>query len=90
MPYEVPLTKTAKKIYLNLPSKLRAGLEKCFANLEINPKSTPNIKKIKGFQVDYRYQVGGWRILYEVNEDQKLVTVYEIKPRGDVYKHSHN
>jgi mRNA-degrading endonuclease RelE of RelBE toxin-antitoxin system len=34
---------------------------------------------------NYRYQVGGWRILYEVNEAQKVVTVYGIKPRGDVY-----
>lgn len=72
MPYEVKLTKTAKKIYLKLPSKLRVGLERCFANLEINPKSNPNVEKIKGYQADYRYQVGGWRILYEVNEAQKI------------------
>jgi mRNA interferase RelE/StbE len=89
MPYEVKLTKSAEKIYLKLPSKLRIGLEKCFANLEVNPKSNPNIEKIKGYQIDYRYQVGGWRILYEVNEDQQIVTVYEIRPRGDVYKHGH-
>ena len=89
MPYDVKVTKTARKVYLKLPAKLRAGLEKCFANLEVNPKSNPNVEKIKGYQIEYRYQVGGWRILYEVNDDQKIVTVYEIRPRGDVYKHGH-
>lgn len=37
----------------------------------------------------YRYQVGGWRIMYEVDEAKKLVSVYDIGPRGDVYKHGH-
>ncbi len=76
-----------KKVYLKIPAKLRSGLDKCFANLEINPRNNPNIEKIKGYKSDFRYQVGGWRILYEIDENQQIVTVYEIRPRGDVYKH---
>ncbi len=35
----------------------------------------------------YRYQVGGWRILFKVDDLNKEVRVYDIKPRGDAYKH---
>jgi mRNA interferase RelE/StbE len=57
--------------------------------LEHDPKLHQNIKKLKGYDNDYRYKVGGWRIMYEVDEARKLVIVYEIGPRGDVYKHGH-
>ena len=89
MSYELRLTKTAKKVFSRLPAKLRIGLEKCFNQLEADPKNHLNIQKLKGYTSDYRYKVAGWRILYEINEKQRVVTVYEIRPRGDVYKHGH-
>ncbi|MEJ2672403.1 MAG: type II toxin-antitoxin system RelE/ParE family toxin [Deltaproteobacteria bacterium] len=89
MSYKVKLTKTAQKIYLKLSPKLRISLDKCFAQLEYEPRIDRNIKKLKGYKNDYRYRVGGWRIIYEIDEVQKLVSVYDIGPRGDVYKHGH-
>jgi mRNA interferase RelE/StbE len=89
MPYKVKLTKTAQKVYIKLPPKLRNGLEKCFTQLEFDPRIHRNIKKLKGYENEYRYQVGGWRIMYQIDEVQKLVSVYDIGPRGDVYKHGH-
>jgi mRNA interferase RelE/StbE len=89
MPYKVRLTKTAQKVYLKLPPKLRVGLEKCFAQLEYDPRIHRSIKKLKGYENDYRYQAGGWRIMYQIDEAHKLVSVYDIGPRGDVYKHGH-
>ena len=89
MPYKVKLTKTAQKVFLKLAPKLRLGLEKCLVQLEYDPKVHQNIKKLRGYGSDYRYKVGGWRIIYEIDEANKLVKVYEIRPRGDVYKHGH-
>ncbi len=53
----------------------------------MSPAHGPNIKKLRGESDGYRYQVGGWRILYEVDEASKTVRVYEISPRGDACKH---
>lgn len=89
MPYEVKFTKSARKIYLKFTPKLRTALDNCFAKLEEEPRHHPNIKKLKGVASDYRYQVGGWRIMYEIDDQNKLVTVYNIRPRGDAYKHGH-
>ena len=84
--YDVIFTKSAYKIYFKLTPKLRKGLEKCIAYLEVSPTLGPNIVKLKGLSHCYRFQIGGWRVLYEVNHPSQEVRVYEIKPRGDVYK----
>ena len=44
------------------------------------------IKKLKGYDNLYRYQVGYLRVVYEVYEDKKEVSVTAILPRGDSYK----
>ena len=89
MPFKIKLTNAAKKVYIKLAPKLKMGLEKCLSQLEYDPKVHRNIKKLKGYDNDYRYKVGRWRIMYEIDEAKKLVIVYEIGPRGDIYKHSH-
>lgn len=38
---------------------------------------------LKGF---FKLRVGDWRIIYEVEEDKKLVTVHTIDLRDRVYK----
>jgi mRNA interferase RelE/StbE len=86
MPYNVLIMKSALKVYNILPIKLRRGLDKCIQALEVNPKNNPNIKKLSGHGASFRYQVGGWRILYEVDDVLHEVRIYEIGPRGDVYK----
>lgn len=85
--YEVILTKSARKTYARLTAKLQKGVDRCIAYLEVNPTWGPNVKKLSGESGCYRYQVGGWRILYEVDERARLVKIYEIRPRGDVFKH---
>ncbi len=86
MPYEILLSKTALKTYEKLTDKLHEGIDRCIAYLEISPKYGTNIKKLRGKTDCYRYQVGGWRIVYEVNDAEKEVMIYDIGARGDVYK----
>ncbi len=89
MPYNVVLTRPALRIYQKLPYKLKIALDRCIIELEDTPKFGANVNKLKGKADCYRYQVGGWRILYKVEEMSKEVRVYAIRPRGDVYKHGH-
>jgi len=89
MPYNVILTQPAFKIYKKLNYKIKAGLDRCIAYLEVSPKRGPNIERFKGKPDCYRYQVGGWRILYKIDEGTKEVRIYNIRPRGDVYKDGH-
>jgi mRNA interferase RelE/StbE len=53
-------------------------------SLEINPRPNGSIKltDIEG----YRIRVGAFRILYNINESNKEVIVYNIDKRKDIYK----
>ena len=45
----------------------------------------PGIKKLTG-QEGYRLRVGTYRILYDIDDEARLVTVYRVKHRRDVYR----
>lgn len=46
----------------------------------------PNTGPLKGTDSDRRVRVGGYRILYTIDQEQVLVEVVRIGPRGDIYK----
>lgn len=43
-----------------------------------------DIKKLTGLENEYRLRVGDLRVLFTVDDD--IITINEIKPRGQVYK----
>ncbi len=51
-----------------------------------NPFEGSHIKKLKGrLEGKYRYNIGGLRVIYYVDVDNKIIYVEAIGPRGDVY-----
>lgn len=85
--YTVLLESQPEKYYQKTLPKIAKAMEKCFLWLEQNPRQHPGkIKKLEGYQNLYRYQVGKLRVVYEVHDDRKEVSVVAILPRGDVYK----
>lgn len=43
-----------------------------------------DIKKLKGFENDYRLRVGDFRVLFTLEDD--IIIIDEIGPRGQIYK----
>jgi mRNA interferase RelE/StbE len=87
MTYKVLLSKTASKTYNKMPPKLRKSMDRCLDYLKDGPRHNPNVRELKGLPNTYPYQIGGWRILCEIEEEAGEVRIYQIGPRGDVYKH---
>ena len=84
--YTVLLQAQPDKYYRRVPVKISKSLEVCFKYLEQNPKfHISRIRKLQGYGL-YRYKVGNLRVVYEINEIRKEVSVEAILPRGDVYK----
>ena len=52
--------------------------------LLVSPTQT-DFKKLKGRE-GYRLRVGNYRVLMQVNREERLFIVTEIGPRGDIYK----
>jgi mRNA interferase RelE/StbE len=63
---------------------LRRILENIRA-LEDNP--FPNsARSLKNSNISYRLQVGDYRVLYNVDEENRSVTIYYIRHRKDAYR----
>ena len=66
---------------------MQKKLDRCFERLKIDPRNYSHIKSLKGeLLVCYRYRVGNYRVVYEINDHLKLVTIIFIAHRSKVYE----
>jgi mRNA interferase RelE/StbE len=65
--------------------ELFAKFEKLILGLYDNPRPH-NSKKLSGAASKWRIRAGDYRILYEIDEPNKVVSVYRIARRKEVYR----
>jgi len=66
--------------------ELANRINRCFEDLEKNPFAGPNIKQLRGGNKWYRYRVGTYRVIYEIDKKEKRVGILLISPRGAAYR----
>ena len=44
------------------------------------------VKKLTGSRSDWRIRIGEYRIIYEIDDTAKTVTVLQVEHRGEVYR----
>ena len=85
--FEIVLKRDAAKTLRRLQPKQAADFRARIAAIAIDPDgTTENTSTMKGTQNQYRLRVGAWRILYELDRQNRTMTVVKIRTRGDVYK----
>jgi mRNA interferase RelE/StbE len=53
--------------------------------LEDDPRP-PGCRKLRGLE-GWRIRIGIWRVIYHINDDERLVTIVDVKRRrGDTYR----
>ena len=82
--YELLIKRSARKELEALPSKDRARIVTRIHTLAHNPRPS-KCEKLSG-QERYRIRQGDYRVLYEVDDGQLMVTIVKIGHRGDVYR----
>ena len=81
--YDVFLTREAQRFYEDAAPTLVRKLNRCFRHL----REDPYIKRLKGPLAGYfRYRVGDWRVIYQVDEQEHKVTVLLITHRSKAYR----
>jgi mRNA interferase RelE/StbE len=85
--YEIILTREAQKDYQKLAKSVARRVNQCLDNLGENPLQYPQAIPLKGkLASSYRWRVGDWRVVYQVNTDEQIVTILQITHRSKVYK----
>jgi len=86
MSYSLVIEKAADKYLRKLSLTERSRLVKSIMQLSENPDMPSlHIRKLK--QSPYwRLRVGGFRIIFDRQDEVRIIRILKVGPRGDVYK----
>ncbi len=84
MPYQLRITRSAAKELRKLPPEAQQRIRQAVRKLADDPRPS-KCKKLQG-RDDYRVTVGDYRVIYEVDDDAEVVTVWRVGHRRNVYR----
>jgi mRNA interferase RelE/StbE len=82
--YRLEVSHTTHRQIRRLPAQTQERVNKTIARLSDNPR-LPGVRKLTARE-GYRVRVGDYRILYQIDDDARLVIIYRVLSRGDVYR----
>ena len=86
MSYTLLIKKQAKKALQSVPQPDRTRITEKIVLLGKDPDNPSlDIKKLQG-EPYFRLRVGSWRIIFDRDDEVKIISLEKIKPRGDAYK----
>ncbi len=85
MSYDLTLGRQAKKEIKTLDTSTIKRIEVWLQQLSSNPFDPRISKPIKMSPGRRASRVGDWRIIYEVNESEKLIEIIFIRARREAY-----
>lgn len=85
MNYRVTLKKKAEKELAQLPKNSCLRIAQIIDRLSENPRP-PGTKKLYSKKNWWRIRAGDYRILYEIDDSEELITIFRIGHRKDVYR----
>jgi mRNA interferase RelE/StbE len=84
--YRLGIKNSARKELDTLPKNIFLKVDAAILSLKENPFPSPQSKKLKG-KDKFRLRIGDYRVVYAVDEAQKLITIYRVRHRKDIYRH---
>jgi mRNA interferase RelE/StbE len=85
MSYQVVLTKTAEHDLGRLDNMWQRNIAQRLQKLAVDPRPS-GVTKLRGTENEWRIRVGDYRIIYEVDDDVRLLTILRIRHRREVYR----
>jgi mRNA interferase RelE/StbE len=83
--YQVVTTKSFAKALAKLPLNWQKRIVAKIKEVAVDPyASNNNLTKLQG-RDGYRLRVGGWRVVYELQDERLVMLVLDVGPRGDIY-----
>jgi len=82
--YTLRIKREAEKELQSLPREVFARVNAAILALRENPRP-PGVEKLAGGE-GWRIRVGSYRVLFEIDEATKEVTIYRVRHRREVYR----
>jgi mRNA interferase RelE/StbE len=82
--YKVELRRNVIKYLEKLERGIRGRINEALLTLEEDPRPR-DIEKVRGTEL-FRTREGDYRIVYDINDQEKVVTVVRIGHRREIYR----
>ena len=83
--HQLTYTRRAQKVLLSLPRDTARQIRDKLRLLAENPHApNNNATKLQG-RSGYRLRVGDWRVIYDIVDNELIILVLDIGPRGGIY-----
>ena len=83
--YEVLIERTAERDLKSLSSPLYQRVVPRIKALADNPRPS-GCHKLAGSKNDWRIRIGDYRVVYEIDDRKKLVRIFRVRHRREVYR----
>jgi len=83
--YTLLVKRSAERDLCRLPPVMFQRLNKRILALRAEPYP-PGARKLRGALTGWRFRVGDYRVLYQVDDDTQTVTVVRVKHRREAYR----
>ena len=84
-PYRLRIERSFEKDLRRLPEDLVARVYEWLERLPEEP-FPPGVVKLKGAERSHRIRIGNYRIVYEVDQQEQVITIFYVRHRKDVYR----
>jgi mRNA interferase RelE/StbE len=84
--YALKYRRQARNYLARLPLKIKTAIVNKLHELAVDPDDpSHDIDVLKGRE-GFRLRVGQYRVLYVRKDNQLVIEVVKVRPRGDIYK----
>ena len=84
MTYRIIIPRLVQKQLDDLPQKQQKRLISAIRLLADEPRPS-GVKKLKGYDKTYRIRVGDYRVIYNIEDQEKLILILSSIHRKDAY-----
>jgi mRNA interferase RelE/StbE len=83
--YRVVTTKSFDKALAKLPLNWQKRIVAKIEEVAVDPYApNNNLTKLQG-RDGYRFRIGDWRVIYELQDDRLVMLILEVGSRGRIY-----
>lgn len=84
--YSIDYSKASRKAMKSMPRNTARLVMEKIESLAVDPYApNNNVRKLTNHP-GYRLRVGDWRVVYLIHEQELVIVVVRIAPRGEVYQ----
>ena len=83
--YQLVIERSAEKDMSRLSDEVHDRVAKAISHLAENPRPH-GAKKLAGKDAGWRIRVGDYRVLYDIADTVRIVRVFRVRHRREVYR----